>query len=77
VTSHTKIPEVARNAGTSIPQLGYGTLAVQPDREHTDANEAITAHVVAHALDAGYRHIDTAQAYGTERGVGRAMADRQ
>ncbi len=33
-----------------------------------------TAEIVSQALEAGYRHIDTAQAYGTEQGVGRAIA---
>src|ERR1700761_9296183 len=75
MTSHTTVPEVRLNNGSTIPQLGYGTLALQPDREHTDANEAVTADVVARALDAGYGHIDTAQAYGTELGVGHAIAE--
>jgi len=34
-----------------------------------------TAETARAALDAGYRHIDTAQAYGNEEGVGRALAD--
>jgi 2,5-diketo-D-gluconate reductase A len=68
------IPEVALNTGAAIPQLGYGTLALQPDRESNDANAKITEPIVSQALEAGYRHIDTAQAYGTELGVGRAIA---
>ena len=70
----SSVPEITLNDGNTIPQLGYGTLALQPDRESTDANAAITAEVVTQALEAGYRHIDTAQAYGTELGVGRAIA---
>src|ERR1700760_1253628 len=73
--SAVTIPTITLNDGTAIPQLGYGTLAVQPDREATAANIAITAAVVRQALEAGYRHIDTAQAYGTEAGVGRAIAE--
>ncbi len=68
------IPKITLNDGTAIPQLGFGTLHVQPDRESSPANVETTARVVGLALEAGYRHIDTAQAYGNERGVGRAIA---
>jgi len=47
---------------------------VQPSRDASQANIDMTAEVVRQALKAGYRHIDTAQAYGTERGVGKAIA---
>jgi 2,5-diketo-D-gluconate reductase A len=68
------IPTITLNDGTVIPQLGFGTYGVQPDREVTPANVARTAEVVGLALGAGYRLIDTAQSYGTERGVGAAIA---
>jgi 2,5-diketo-D-gluconate reductase A len=68
------IPRIALNDGTTIPQLGFGTYGVQPDRLSTPANVARTAEVVGHALRVGYRLIDTAQSYGTERGVGEAIA---
>jgi 2,5-diketo-D-gluconate reductase A len=61
--------------GHAIPQLGFGTLSVTSTREDTAANRDDVASVVAAALDAGYRHIDTAQMYGNERGVGKAIAD--
>jgi 2,5-diketo-D-gluconate reductase A len=73
-TTSSPIPEVTLNTGAAIPQLGYGTLALQPDRESNDTNAKITEPIVTQALQAGYRHIDTAQAYGTELGVGRAIA---
>jgi 2,5-diketo-D-gluconate reductase A len=73
-TVHSPVPEITLSDGTAIPQLGFGTLAVQPDREATQSNIETTAEVVSVALHAGYRHIDTAQAYGTERGVGKAIA---
>jgi 2,5-diketo-D-gluconate reductase A len=73
-TAHGSIPNVTLNDGTAIPQLGFGTLDVQPDREVTRANIDKTAEIVGLALRAGYRHIDTAQSYGTERGVGEAIA---
>src|ERR1700749_1603831 len=70
-----QIPQITLNTGATIPQLGYGTLALQPDRESNDTNAKITESIVSQALEAGYRHIDTAQAYGTEAGVGRAIAE--
>jgi 2,5-diketo-D-gluconate reductase A len=69
------VPRITLRDGSTIPQLGFGTLAVQPDRESSDANAETTGRIVAQALEAGYRHIDTAQSYGTERGVGRAIAE--
>ena len=73
-TTHHSIPGLPLNTGATIPQLGYGTLALQPDRESNDKNAQITEPIVTQALQAGYRHLDTAQAYGTELGVGRAIA---
>ena len=67
-------PLVPLADGSSIPQIGLGTLAVQPDRTASDENAEITGAVVAAALEVGYRHVDTAQSYGSERGVGRAIA---
>src|SRR5262245_66012807 len=69
-----EIPRVALNDGTTIPQLGFGTLNVQPDRKSTPANVERTAEVVGLALELGYRHLDTAQSYGSEQGVGKAIA---
>ncbi len=59
------VPTIALNDGTSIPQLGFGVFQVPP---------AETAATVTAALEAGYRHIDTAQMYGNEEGVGEALA---
>lgn len=59
------IPHVALNDGTTIPQLGLGVFKVEP---------ADTERIVSEALDAGYRHIDTAHIYQNEAGVGRAIA---
>ena len=52
------------NDGRDIPQLGLGVYKV-PDAE--------AARVVEVALDAGYRHIDTASLYNNERGVGNGV----
>jgi 2,5-diketo-D-gluconate reductase A len=62
----TSVPNTPLNDGTTIPQLGYGVFQVPEDETY----EAVSA-----ALAAGYRHIDTAKAYGNEAGVGRAIAD--
>ncbi|MEZ7897845.1 MAG: aldo/keto reductase [Flaviflexus sp.] len=56
---------VTMNTGNTIPQLGYGTYKIAPE----DTVDAVTM-----ALEAGYRHIDTAQMYGNEAEVGEAIA---
>jgi 2,5-diketo-D-gluconate reductase A len=61
----TSVPNLTLNDGRTIPQLGFGVFQVPP---------AETAKVTADALAAGYRHIDTAQMYGNEKGVGEAIA---
>lgn len=53
--------------GTKIPAIGFGTWQSADGQECYDA--------VLAALRAGYRHIDTAAAYGNEESVGRAIAD--
>ena len=68
-------PQITLNNGVTIPQIGFGTLHVPPDRNPSPENTAVTAEVVGLALELGYRHIDTAQMYGNERGVGRAIAE--
>ncbi|MDB5725526.1 MAG: 2,5-diketo-D-gluconic acid reductase [Novosphingobium sp.] len=50
--------------GAKIPKLGFGTWMI-PDEE--------AARIVLDAAEVGYRHIDTAQAYGNERGVGEGL----
>src|SRR6516165_7946681 len=68
------IPKITLNNGVTIPQLGFGTLSVPPDRTPSDENTAKTAEIVGLALELGYRHLDTAQMYGNERGVGQGIA---
>ena len=63
--SPTNVPIITRNDGTAIPQLGYGVFPVP--REDTQ-------RTVEQALEVGYRHIDAAQMYGNEAGVGAAIA---
>ena len=56
---------VTLNNGVKMPALGYGVYQVDP---------AETERCVLDAIEVGYRSIDTAQAYGNEEGVGRAVA---
>lgn len=60
-----RVPDVALNNGVRVPQLGFGVFQVPPEE---------TQRVVEDALEAGYRHIDTAAAYRNEAGVGAAIA---
>jgi 2,5-diketo-D-gluconate reductase B len=57
---------VVRAQGAEVPALGFGTWQI----EGADAREA-----VRDALEIGYRHIDTAKAYGNEREVGEGIRD--
>jgi 2,5-diketo-D-gluconate reductase A len=59
------VPRLTLNNGVTVPQLGFGVYKV---------DAADTERVVSEALEAGYRHIDTASAYGNEAAVGRAVA---
>jgi 2,5-diketo-D-gluconate reductase A len=58
-------PSVTLNDGNSIPQVGLGVWQTPPED---------TERAVAAALRAGYRHVDTAAAYGNEVETGRAIA---
>jgi diketogulonate reductase-like aldo/keto reductase len=59
------VPSLALNSGVEMPALGLGVFQTPPD----ETRDAVRA-----ALDAGYRHIDTAAVYGNEREVGDAVA---
>ncbi len=59
-------PGVALADGASIPLLGLGTWRAEAEGAY---------RAVRHALDVGYRHLDTAKAYGNEEEVGRAVRD--
>ncbi|WP_230673561.1 aldo/keto reductase [Rathayibacter sp. Leaf248] len=63
-TDATTVPTITLNNGVEIPQLGFGVFQIDP-AETKDATLA--------ALEAGYRHIDTAEMYGNEAGVGEAV----
>lgn len=58
-------PSITLNDGNTIPGVGLGVYKTPPKD---------TEHAISVALEAGYRHIDTASMYGNEREVGRAIA---
>ena len=60
----TTIPDLVLNNGVTMPALGLGVFQSPPDE---------TAAAVETALQVGYRHIDTAAAYGNERQVGEGI----
>lgn len=60
------ISNMTLNNGVEIPELGFGVFQSAPEE---------TAQAVRDALEVGYRHIDTAAAYGNEREVGQAIRD--
>lgn len=60
------IPTLKLNTGAKIPQLGFGTYKIAPES---------TFDIVSSALEIGYRHIDTAQMYGNEAEVGKAISE--
>ncbi|HTQ18595.1 aldo/keto reductase [Mycobacterium sp.] len=62
----SNIPSITLNDGNTIPQLGFGVFQIDP---------AQTAAAVRCALEVGYRHIDTAEMYRNEKGVGQGIRD--
>ncbi|GIF14439.1 aldo/keto reductase [Actinoplanes teichomyceticus] len=58
------VPTIELNNGITMPQVGYGVFQIPEDE---------TTRAVTVALEAGYRSIDTASAYGNEAGVGAAL----
>jgi 2,5-diketo-D-gluconate reductase A len=60
------VPMIELNDGIQIPQSGFGVFQIPPEE---------TADAVKTALEIGYRHIDTAEMYQNERGVGQGIRD--
>ncbi len=60
------VPNITLNNGVEIPQLGFGVYQVEPDQ---------TKDATLKAFEVGYRHVDTAQMYRNEKGVGEAVRD--
>jgi 2,5-diketo-D-gluconate reductase A len=65
LTQTTAVPSLRLHDGIEIPQLGFGVFQIPPVQ---------TQAAVELALEAGYRHFDTAAAYRNEEGVGAALA---
>lgn len=63
-SSIDQVPHIALRDDGQIPQLGFGVFQIPPEE---------TFEAVTNALNAGYRHIDTASAYGNEAEVGQAI----
>jgi 2,5-diketo-D-gluconate reductase A len=60
------MPTLPLNNGHTIPQIGLGTAMLNDDQ---------IAPVIVTAINAGYRHIDTAYRYGNQRGVGKGLRE--
>ncbi|MEV6828563.1 aldo/keto reductase [Amycolatopsis sp. NPDC051102] len=65
-TTTAGVPALDLNNGVRIPQLGFGVAGIPPEE---------TTRAVRAALEAGYRHFDTAQLYRNEAAVGAAIAE--
>lgn len=63
----TNVPNIKLNNGVDIPQIGLGVYKMQDKEEFKKA--------IKWALDAGYRHIDTAAYYGNEEWLGEAIRE--
>jgi 2,5-diketo-D-gluconate reductase A len=61
----TDVPVLTLHDGAEMPQLGFGVFQIPPEE---------TQEKVEEALSVGYRHVDTAAAYGNEAEVGAAIA---
>lgn len=60
------VPSLRLNNGHTMPQIGLGTASL---------NDEAIAPIIVTAIEAGYRHIDTAFRYGNQRGVGKGIRD--
>lgn len=66
MASPIAVPTITLNNGVEIPQLGFGVFQIEPPK---------TKDATLAALEVGYRHIDTAEMYGNEQGVGEAVRE--
>jgi diketogulonate reductase-like aldo/keto reductase len=65
MTTTSETPQITLNNGVEMPMLGFGVYQIPADQ---------TEQAVTDALAAGYRLLDTAESYGNEEAVGRAIA---
>ncbi|CAL4940999.1 unnamed protein product [Urochloa decumbens] len=66
------VPVVPLSYGKPMPRVGLGTASFP---HCDDGDQPHVREAVLHAIDAGYRHFDTAAVYGTERAIGDAAAE--
>ena len=66
MATETAVPTILLNNGVEIPQLGFGVFQIEPPK---------TKDATLAALEVGYRHIDTAEMYKNEQGVGEAVRE--
>ncbi|XP_015167668.1 methylecgonone reductase-like isoform X2 [Solanum tuberosum] len=65
------VPKIMLNSGHEMPLIGMGTAPTAPTLPPIDQ----LVSIFIDAIEAGYRHFDTAAAYGSEEALGRAVAD--
>lgn len=79
ITAQGGVPMVTLNNGVEMPRLGLGTQIQSLERDASPEGRELlnsTSHdAVVAALQAGYRHLDTAHGYYNERGVGQGIID--
>ena len=79
ITGAANVPLITLNNGVQIPQLGLGTQIQRLEQDTSAQGRQIlnqTSHdAVVAALQAGYRHLDTAHGYFNEKGVGQGIID--
>ena len=79
VVEQANVPMLTLNNGVQMPQLGLGTQIQRLEGDSSESGRELlnnTTHdAVVAALQAGYRHLDTAHGYYNERGVGQGIID--
>jgi len=79
IVSMTDVPLLTLNNGVQVPQLGLGTQIQRLENDRSESGRKLlndTSHdAVVSALQAGYRHLDTAHGYYNESGVGQGIID--
>ncbi|EGD96235.1 ketoreductase [Trichophyton tonsurans CBS 112818] len=69
------VPAVKLENGASVPVLGYGTGTAWYKKAGAKDIDQETVDAVAAAIRTGYRHLDSAEAYGTEKELGIAIKE--